>query len=67
MVLFDVAQLERNVEMEEVILDCNPVFKEREMVCILPTQMMLQDAYSLAERQCPPLIKKFSKELYLSC
>lgn len=33
------------------------------MVCILPTQMMLEDAYSLAERQCLPLIKKFSKEL----
>lgn len=38
--------------MEEALLDCNPVFKEREeMVCILPTQMMLEDAYSLAERQ----------------
>lgn len=50
-----VAQIE-NVEIEEVILDCNPVFKEREreeMVCILPTQMMLGDAYSLAERQSP--------------
>lgn len=33
------------------------------MVCILPTQMMLEDAYSLAQRQCLPLIKKFSKEL----
>lgn len=35
------------------------------MVCILPTQMMLEDAYSLAERQCLALIKKkkFSKEL----
>lgn len=28
------------------------------MVCILPTQMMLEDACSLAERQCQTLIKK---------
>lgn len=44
--------------------------EREEMVCILPTQMMLEDAYSLAERQCLALIKKkkkFSKELYLSC
>lgn len=34
------------------------------MVCILPTQMMLEDAYSLAERQKLPLIKKsFQKSL----
>lgn len=53
------------VELEEVILDCNPVFKEREeMVCILPTQMMLGDA----ERHCLSVIKKkFAKELYLPC
>lgn len=32
--------------------------EREEMVCILPTQMMLEDAYSLAERQCLALIKK---------
>ncbi|CAG5867430.1 unnamed protein product [Menidia menidia] len=43
-----------------VTLDCNPVLKKREkMVCIMPTQMMLEDAYSLAERRTfsyPPLM-----------
>lgn len=68
--LYDVAQLEMST-WQRFLIDCNPVFKEREeMVCILPTQMMLEDAYSLAERQKLALIKKkkkFSKELYLSC
>lgn len=54
-----------NVEIEEVkaYLTANPVFKERERerwFCILPTQMMLEDAYSLAERQCLPQIKNKS-------
>lgn len=68
LVKYDAALL-RNVDIAEAILDCSPVLTEREeMVCILPTQMMLEDAYSLAEKQCLlPLIKKFSKELFLSC
>lgn len=56
--------------MEEVIAYLTAILssgEREEMVCILPTQMMLEDAYSLAERQCLPLIKKFSKELCLSC
>lgn len=61
MVLYDVAQLEMS-KYEEVILVCNPVFKEREeMVCILPTQMMLEDAYSLAEAMPTTDQKSFQK------
>lgn len=33
-----------HVEIDEVTFDCIPVFREREeVVCILPTQMMLED------------------------
>lgn len=55
-----------NVEINEVIAYLTAILSSRrergrerdEMVCILPTQMMSEDAYSLAERQSLLLIKR---------